>query len=155
VGDALSVPVSWLTDVPRAIAVTAAASASVYAATGDGRKAALPGAAVALASAVHVASSLVVGRARPSIERIGTRQVTSSYPSGHVGAATAQGVALAMLVAGLPPARRRLARAACLAYPLAVGWSRLYTGQHYVTDCVAGFVNGAACASLARRVTGA
>lgn len=155
VGDALSLPASWITDVPRAVAVTAGTIAAVYGATRDWRKAALPGAAVALASAAHVASCLLVGRARPGVERMGTDQITSSYPSGHVGAATAQAAALAMLARDQPSPRRRLIRGICLAYPLLVGWSRLYTGQHYLSDVLAGFVNGAACARLARRATGA
>jgi membrane-associated phospholipid phosphatase len=43
-----------------------------------------------------------------------------------------------------------VARAALVAYLGALGWSRLYNGQHYASDVLAGYVNGVVAARLAR-----
>lgn len=148
--DQVMLPASWITDVPRAIAVTAGLSVAIYARTRNPSRAALPALAVAIGSVVHVSTAALVRRPRPEVRRVGTEQITSSYPSGHVGAATAQALTIARLVTGLPTTSRHLLKAACLTYPLLVGWSRLYTGQHYASDVLVGFVNGAVAADIAR-----
>lgn len=149
-GIRLGLAASWLTDVPRAIAITVGVVAATAVTTRDARRSALPGVATALASAMHVATSLLVGRDRPGGQRLGTEQITSSYPSGHVSAATA----LAMIVAGQVSERsvvpRRAARIVGLVVALLVGWSRISTGQHHATDVLAGYVNGAVAAVLAK-----
>ncbi len=100
-------------------------------------------------SATHVTSSALVGRERPALERLGTHQPTSSFPSGHVGAMTALAVVLGRLAEPLPRPARVVARAALVAYLGALGWSRLYNGQHYASDVLAGYVNGVVAARLA------
>ncbi|GAA0343607.1 phosphatase PAP2 family protein [Micropruina glycogenica] len=132
-------------DTSRAIALT-----GLLLTRGRGRAAAVPGLAMALASATHVISSALVGRERPALERLGTHQPTSSFPSGHVGAMTALAVVLGRLAEPLPRPARVVARAALVAYLGALGWSRLYNGQHYASDVLAGYVNGVACGRMAR-----
>ncbi len=75
-------------DTSRAIAIGVGLTGLLLV-RGRNRAAAVPGLAMALASATHVLSSTLVGRERPALERLGTKQPTSSFPSGHVGAMTA------------------------------------------------------------------
>ncbi len=118
------------------------------------RRAALePGLAMALASATHVISSALVGRPRPAVERLGTKQPTSSFPSGHVGAMTALAVALDHAGRGLPRPARVALRAGLVGYLGLLGWSRLYNGQHYASDVLAGYLNGSLAALIALRAT--
>lgn len=153
--DKVATAVSWCTDVPRAIVTTGVIGAATLALTRDPRRAAVPVVATITASAMHVPSTMLVDRQRPNVPRLGTTQPTSSYPSGHVGAATAQAISLARLAGSLPNRRRRLARWACFAFPVTVAWSRLYTGQHFVTDVLAGCVNGVVAATAAPALVGA
>lgn len=145
--------VSHSSDTSRAVAVGVGLTA-VLLATGRRREAIVPGLAMALASATHVASSALVGRPRPAVERLGTRQPTASFPSGHVGAMTALAVALGRAAGPLPAPLRVTARAGLVGYLALLGWSRLYNGQHYASDVLAGYANGLLCGVLARRAAG-
>lgn len=117
--------------------------------TGQWWLAAVPAVAVAVQAAVFVTAASVVGRTRPDAVPLEVAPPTSSYPSGHVGAATAFYVTLALLSRriGVRPLRW-LVVAACLAVPALVAYARLYRGMHHPTDVVAGALNGLACAWL-------
>ena len=136
-------------DTSRAIAIGVGLTGLLLV-RGRNRAAAVPGLAMALASATHVLSSTLVGRERPALERLGTKQPTSSFPSGHVGAMTALAVVLGRLAEPLPLPTRVAARAGLIGYLASLGWSRLYNGQHYASDVLAGYVNGVVAARLAR-----
>lgn len=140
---------SWITDVPRAVGCTAALASSLYLSTGDLRCAVRPAVAVGIGSGMHVAASVLVGRQRPDMDRLGADQPTSSFPSGHVSAATAQAVSVASVAKSLPRGVRHPIWLGAAGYVLAVGWSRLYTGQHFVTDVLAGVVNGVTASAIA------
>lgn len=135
-------------DTSRAVSIGVAMTA-LLALRGGGRTAAVPALAMVVASLTHVASSSLVGRARPALERLGTVQPTSSFPSGHVGAMTALAVVLGRVADPLPRPAKVLVRTGLLGYLAALGWSRLYNGQHYASDVLAGYVNGAVCGRLA------
>jgi len=151
--DALATALSRSSDTSRAITVGLVLT-GVLAIRGQRRAAFIPGLAMAMASATHVSSSALVGRPRPAVERIGTHQPTSSFPSGHVGAMTALAVVLGRSCEPLPRALRVLVRAGLVSYLGLLGWSRLYAGQHYATDVLAGYVNGVVCARLAQGALG-
>jgi undecaprenyl-diphosphatase len=75
---------------------------------------------------------------------------TSSYPSGHVGAATALYVSFALLAQSIErPVLRRLVTAVFLLIPVLVAYARLYRGMHHLSDILIGALNGLACALLA------
>ncbi|MFT4294793.1 MAG: phosphatase PAP2 family protein [Micropruina sp.] len=150
---ALAAGLSRSSDTVPAIAVGVAITAALLA-HGRRRAAAVPAVAMALASATHVASSLAVGRPRPALQRLGTRQPTSSFPSGHVGAMTALAVTIGAGAASLPRPLRVAAGSALAGYLALLGWSRLYNGQHYASDVLAGYLNGLSCAALARDLLG-
>ena len=139
--------VSRSSDTSRAVTVGVGLTAALLAA-GRRSTAAVPGLSMLLASAVHVTSSALVGRPRPDVERLGTHQPTSSFPSGHVGAMTALAVALGSAGRHLPRPARAALGAALAGHLALLGWSRLYNGQHYASDVVAGYVNGAVCGWL-------
>jgi membrane-associated phospholipid phosphatase len=100
----------------------------------------------------YLATSVAVGRPRPPVESLGHSFTTSSFPSGHVGAALSLYGAIAVAyawhraVAGRPLPRRALALLglAVVAVTALVGFSRLYSAQHYPSDAVWGVVLGVA-----------
>lgn len=110
----------------------------------------VPGLAVSLQAIVFLTSALVVGRTRPEVEHLDESPPTSSYPSGHTGAATAFYLTLAALCQRIGnPWLRWAATVVCLLVPFCVGIGRLYRGMHSLTDVVMGFFNGVACAVIA------
>lgn len=95
---------------------------------------------------VYLVVSLLVGRDRPPVPTLGYVHATTSFPSGHVGAAVALYGSIALLLLW-SPGTSRAARVAAVAVavvaPPLVGFARVYRGVHYATDVVAGSVMGA------------
>ena len=113
-------------------------------------RAVVPAIAIALQATVFVIATAVVGRPRPDVAHLDPAPPTSSYPSGHVGAATALYVSFALLSQSIErPALRRLVTTLCLVIPLLVAYARLYRGMHHLSDILIGAANGLACALLA------
>jgi undecaprenyl-diphosphatase len=94
------------------------------------------------ASAFIVVTHLV-GRPRPDVPRLLDSPVTSSYPSGHVAAATVY-LAVAIIVAWNTRSKWLPAVVAVLiaGIVVAVGWARMYQGMHHLSDVVAGILLG-------------
>ena len=112
----------------------------------------VPAIAVSVQTTVFLTSSLVVGRDRPDVEPLDIAPPTSSFPSGHVGAATAFYVTLALVSRRIRhPGLRWLATTACLLVPVLVAYARLYRGMHHPSDVVVGALNGLVCAWLGWR----
>ena len=113
-------------------------------------RAVVPAIAIALQATVFVIATAVVGRPRPDVAHLDPAPPTSSYPSGHVGAATALYVSFAILAQSIErPALRRLVTAVCLVVPVLVAYARLYRGMHHLSDILIGAANGLVCALLA------
>jgi len=102
-------------------------------------------------SMVFLATTALVDRPRPRVTHLDRAPPTSSFPSGHTGAAIALYAALAVVV--LRRTRRRWVRVVSVtllvAVPVLVGLSRLYRGMHHPSD-VAGSV---VCAGLTLAVS--
>ncbi|MFF1738852.1 diacylglycerol kinase family protein [Streptomyces mirabilis] len=100
--------------------------------------------AVSLQSLVFLTITESVDRTRPDVHRLDASPPTSSYTSGHTGAATAlyAGVAVLVLSRVRRPWRWPLAGLLFLV-PLTVGVARLYRGMHHPTDVIGGMANGA------------
>jgi undecaprenyl-diphosphatase len=109
-------------------------------------EAALLAGALALEAAVFVTASLVVGRGRPPIPQLDTIPLTSSYPSGHTGAAVAFYGAIAIVVCWHTRrvAARYVALTVAITLVACVGASRMYRGMHYLSDVVVGILVGGA-----------
>ena len=106
--------------------------------------------AVVIESASYRATSMIIDRDRPDVERLEQLPVHDSYPSGHTAASIALYGGLLLLLASR--IRSTTFRVAALlvgiAIPLFVGWSRMYRGMHYVTDAGAGVFMGLAALAV-------
>ena len=151
--DRLTEPLSWYSGVPQTIANGAIWCGVTWLLTRDRRSALAPAAALALETACFVASAAFVGRPRPAgVWRPEQPHATSSFPSGHTAAAFALHGTLADLLDS------RGARGARLLGPLlrygipgAIAFSRVYRGQHHISDTVAGAMLGRWSAAVVRR----
>jgi membrane-associated phospholipid phosphatase len=100
-------------------------------------------AAVAGEVLIFLAVTETVPQRRPPVPRLESAPTTSSYPSGHTAAAVALygclGVLLLVYVSR--PGLRWLA-AVLFCIPVHVALSRLYEGEHYPSDVIAGALLG-------------
>jgi undecaprenyl-diphosphatase len=109
---------------------------------------------------VFLLVTATVHRARPPIQHLDPAPPTSSFPSGHTGAAVALYVGLAVLLLRVGPsrlpdrARRGLVVVLCLV-PVAVGLRRFYRGMHYPSDVVARAIGGGTWLALTLALLGA
>ncbi|HSN11076.1 MAG TPA: phosphatase PAP2 family protein, partial [Propionibacteriaceae bacterium] len=89
---------------------------------------------------VFLAVTAVVNRPRPVVPHLDAAPPTSSFPSGHTGAAVAlYGCLAVMALRQLRPRWFAVMVGALLCLvPVAVGVSRLYRGMHHPTDVVFG-----------------
>ena len=151
--DRITAPLSWYSGVPQTIANGAIWCGVTWLLTRDRRSAVSPAAALALETGCFVASAALVGRPRPAgVWRPEQPHATSSFPSGHTAAAFALHGTLADLL------DHRGARGAGLFGPLlrygipgAIAFSRVYRGQHHISDTVAGLILGRWSAAVVRR----
>jgi membrane-associated phospholipid phosphatase len=95
---------------------------------------------------VDTAVKLAVGRPRPEVDEPIAEAFGRSFPSGHSMSATVcYGALLLVFIPILgSDVRRRLAIGAAVVLVLAIGFSRLALGVHFVSDVVGGYVLGLA-----------
>ena len=110
--------------------------------------------AVAGQALVFLFVQFAVKRPRPHVHRLDSGIPTSSYPSGHTGAATALFVGSALLIAWYVRRRwlRLLSITVMATVPLLVALGRLYRGAHHLTDILAAYVNGSVTIAIAAGV---
>ena len=141
---------SMIGNTEYVIAVGVIVCAIVWWRTKEWWFAVVPLVAISLQATVFVIATTVVGRERPPVERLDPTPPTSSYPSGHVGAATALYVSFALMATRISNVVvRRVVIVLCILAPLLVSYARLYRGAHHVSDIVVGLLNGLLCALLA------
>ena len=99
---------------------------------------------IALESGTYRATSLIVPRERPDVDRLESLPADTSYPSGHTAAAIALYGGLLLLLASRINnlALRTTALLVGIAIPVFVGWSRMYRAVHHVSDVGAGVLMG-------------
>ena len=151
--DRLTAPLSWYAGVPQAIANGALWCGVAWWLTRDWRSAAAPGAALALETACFVGSATLVGRPRSlGVWRPEEPHATSSFPSGHTAAAVALHTTLADLL-DRHGVRGSRVLGPLLRYgiPGGIALSRIYRGQHHISDTVAGALLGRWSAGVIRR----
>jgi membrane-associated phospholipid phosphatase len=93
---------------------------------------------------IFLAVTATVPQRRPPVPRLQIAPTTSSFPSGHTGAAVALYGCIAILLLakyGRRPAAWVAAALLCC-IPVFVGISRLYEGEHYPSDVLAGALLG-------------
>lgn len=120
------------------------------------REAVMIGLPLIFEATAFIITTFIVKRPRPDVERLLDSPVNSSFPSGHVAAATVY-AALAFIVLWHTRKMwvRALAVVAVTVAPLLVAWARMYQGMHFLTDVIAGIVLGLVSVVICRRVLGA
>ncbi|GCE40870.1 membrane-associated phospholipid phosphatase [Rhodococcus wratislaviensis] len=102
--------------------------------------------AAALASTV---TKSIVGRTRPPIVSQVLLETDHSFPSGHAtGAMALFTMAAVMFGYALPPTRRALLLVLAAAVTVVVSVTRLYLGEHWLTDVVGGVLLGGLAAVI-------
>ncbi|WP_409484371.1 phosphatase PAP2 family protein [Arsenicicoccus dermatophilus] len=110
----------------------------------------IPGIAIALQASVFVTATELTGRPRPDVAKLDPAPPTSSFPSGHVGAATALYLTFALMAHRIAnPVLRRVVQTICVIVPLLVAFGRFYRGMHSPVDITVGFLNGILCTVMA------
>jgi len=144
---------SSLSDTPYIVALTAIAAIVLRLVYRRWRESIFLIVAVWSQSLIFLATTEQVGRHRPPVQHIDPAPPTSSFPSGHVSAAVAFycGMALVLTTHVRNRALQALIWALGIAAPLAVGFSRLYRGMHFLTDVLWGVLLGAGCVVMAAR----
>ncbi len=118
-------------------------------------EAAMVGLPLIFEATAFVITTFIVKRPRPDVERLLDSPVNSSFPSGHVAAATVY-AAIVIVVFWHTRAvwARVLAVGLAVAAPLIVGWARMYQGMHFLTDVIAGIVLGIVSIVICWRILG-
>jgi len=109
-----------------------------------GRWALLLIAGLAIELSVFLTANKIVARPRPAVSHLGGTPSTFSFPSGHTAATVVLycGIALIVTVATTRWWPRFVMWTFAVVLTVAVGLSRVYRGEHYPTDVVAGLVLG-------------
>ena len=148
--DSVSAVVSEMASTVVVIVTALVVAAVVWWTTRQWWFAAVPLVALGLEAAVFLTSSLVVGRERPDVDQLDHAPPTSSFPSGHTGAATSVYLSFALLATRIRHGVLRVTVIViCALVPVGVALSRVYRGMHHPTDVVAGLAVGATCALIA------
>ncbi len=110
----------------------------------------VPVLSISLQATIFVLATWIVGRSRPPVSKLDPAPPTSSYPSGHQGAATALYVAFLLMATRIPNRPlRTVVIILCALAPILVGFARIYRGMHHPIDVAVGTINGLVCAGLA------
>ena len=113
------------------------------------------GATLIFEATAFIITSFVVGRPRPDVEQLLHSPVDTSFPSGHVAAATVYGaVAIIVFWHTRNSLARFVAAVISIALPVTVAWARVYQGMHYVSDVVFGILLGIVSLLVVRYVLG-
>jgi membrane-associated phospholipid phosphatase len=135
---------SMLSDTMTAITMTAVAVVVLGLWLGRWRESIVVVVAIEGELLVFLLITAAVARARPVVPHLDAAPPTSSFPSGHTGAAVALYGCIAIVV--LRNMRRRwlagIITVLCFAVPVIVGLSRIYRGMHFTTDVMAGAIAG-------------
>jgi membrane-associated phospholipid phosphatase len=148
--DAVTLFFSWTGATVSIIGVCLVAVVLVWRQTRRWWYAIVPLIAISLQAMVFFFTTLLIDRERPDVEQLDNSPPTSSFPSGHTGAATGLYLTLALMALRISnPVLRRVVVCLCLAIPFLVGSARLYRGMHNPSDVVVAIANGSVAALLA------
>jgi membrane-associated phospholipid phosphatase len=138
---------SGLSDTNTAIAVTAVLFVGLRLAFGRWRESVTVLISIVGELTIFLGVTSTVSRHRPPVPHLDPAPPTSSFPSGHTGAAVALYVGLAVILLIVTRDSRHrvavvvLAGLLCL-IPLIVAISRVYRGMHFASDVIAGALAG-------------
>jgi undecaprenyl-diphosphatase len=144
---------SYLGGTPTVIAATVIAALIMWLVLRSLREPLFLIAAVSAQGLVFLLTTLAIDRTRPPVPKLDFSPPTSSFPSGHTGAAVALYAGIALVIT-VHTRRKSLITAwwvLLLAVPVCVAVARLYRGMHYPSDVTASFLNGAVCLAVCAR----
>jgi membrane-associated phospholipid phosphatase len=148
--DTVTLVFSWVGATVSIIGLCLVVVVLVWRRTKQWWYAVVPLIAISLQAMVFFFTTLLIDRERPEVEKLDDSPPTSSFPSGHTGAATGLYLTLGMMALRITnPVLRRVVVSVCLAIPFLVASARLYRGMHHVSDLVVAMVNGTVAALLA------
>jgi undecaprenyl-diphosphatase len=109
-----------------------------------GRHAFLLVAGLAIELSVFITANRIVARPRPAVSHLGGTPSTYSFPSGHTAATVVLygGIAVIVMVATTRWWPRIVMWILAVVLTVAIGLSRVYRGEHYPTDVMAGLLLG-------------
>jgi membrane-associated phospholipid phosphatase len=142
--DALSHVAGYLANTEMIIALLIVMVVVLRVWLGRWRESAVLFAAIVGELLIFLAVAVIVNRPRPDVPQLDVAPPTSSFPSGHMGAAVAFYGCLAIIVVRqLRPKwfAVTLTTVLCLV-PIVVGVARIYRGMHHPTDVLAGLLCG-------------
>ncbi|HEV7664556.1 MAG TPA: phosphatase PAP2 family protein [Chloroflexota bacterium] len=145
--ETLTEAISWLGFPPQSTIIDAVIVLAIFL-TGRRWEAVCAAVAAAGSAGLWFLLTPLVHRPRPTpdLVRVVFELPSGGFPSGHVLNLTAFFGFLAFLAMSQirPGPVRTLCVAACVALVVAIGFARIYSGQHWPTDVFAGYVLGAA-----------
>jgi len=148
--DAVTLVFSWVGATASIIGVCLVVVVLVWRRTKQWWYAVVPLIAISLQAMVFFFTTLLIDRERPDVEKLDNSPPTSSFPSGHTGAATGLYFTLGLMALRITnPVLRSVVVSVCLAIPFLVASARLYRGMHHLSDLVVAMVNGSVAALLA------
>jgi len=109
-----------------------------------GRSSFLLVAGLVIELSVFLTANKIVARPRPGVSHLGGTPSTYSFPSGHTAATVVLygGIAVIVTVATTRQWLRVVMWVIAIVLTVSVGLSRVYRGEHYPTDVLAGLVSG-------------
>ena len=141
---------SWTGATVSIIGVCLVVVAIVWWRTKQWWYAVVPLIAISAQALVFFFTTLLIDRQRPDVEKLDDSPPTSSFPSGHTGAATGLYFTLALMATRIEHrGLRTVVMTVCVLVPLAVGSARIYRGMHHLSDVLVAIVNGLVACLLA------
>jgi membrane-associated phospholipid phosphatase len=106
--------------------------------------------ALAVESGTYRATTLVIERERPDVERLENLPADASYPSGHTAASVAVYAGLVLLVSSRisSPLLRRVLWTLAVCIPAFVAFARMTRGMHHPLDVAGGVLVGLAALAV-------